>query len=146
MQHYLTTTWWGWPCGSSLLFWRWPTPESVRAAQEGWPVWENNDASFPNHDSPQQQTKPEVAERLAEKVADVRMKNYIAPCGKTKSDIDYFGAIKILSDAGVVLDIRVVWDATRSELNQKNLGSEFYDADRRYNTPIAVIRVLGHRF
>ena len=63
--------------------------------------------------------KLEVAERLAEKVADVRMKNYIAQCGEMKSDIDYFGAIKILSNAGVVLDIKVVWDATQLDLNQK---------------------------
>ena len=46
------------------------------------------------------------------------MKNYISPAGLTISDVDYFPVPKIVIN-GVILDIRVVYDATWSLLNAK---------------------------
>ena len=126
IQHYLKSTWWAWNGGSSLLFWRWPTEESQRSARDGWPVWwEDDSVAFPNHKNAQRSLTNELACQLATKIGDVQMKNYISPVGLTLSDVDYFPVPKIVID-GVIIDIRVVYDATRSLLNAKVWSPNFF--------------------
>ena len=38
LEHYFKGSWWEWQ-GSSLLFWRWPTEESIQTARDGFPIW-----------------------------------------------------------------------------------------------------------
>lgn len=127
IQHYLCATWWKWDAGSGLLFWRFPTDESRLAARDGWPVWwMPSTIPMPSYKKSQAPPKQNVAEQLAEKVSECRMKNYIAPCGENRSDIDYFAVPKVTDDKGNVTDIRVVYNATSCKLNAKVWAPNFW--------------------
>ena len=127
VQHYLTTTWWDWPCGSSLLFWRFPTNESIKAARDGWPVWFHGDEiPRPSHKRAQKVKDKDIAFQLAQKVADNWRKNYVARFGDVHSDVDYFGVSKVTDASGKATDIRVVYNATSSGLNDKVWSLNFW--------------------
>lgn len=112
IHHYLQTTWWTWPKGSALLFWRFGTKESIKAARDGWPVFFLPSVPFPSHKRKQEPMDNDLCIQLAAKVADNRIKNYVTPRGKTLSDVNYFGVTKATNEKGEVIDIRVVYNGT----------------------------------
>ena len=130
LQHYISSTWWQWKLGSALLFWRFPTEESRKAARDGWPVWRIDGVDLPDYKRKQRAMPTDIAQQLAVKIAKVRKNNYITPCGPTLSDVDYFGTIKIrdvLATGKIkVIDIRVVYDATASGLNNAIWAPNFW--------------------
>lgn len=63
--------------------------------------------------------------QLATRIGDVRRKSYISPCGKTKISADYFAVPKVVLD-GVLVDVRVVYNATKSSLNLKAWAPNFW--------------------
>jgi hypothetical protein len=104
-----SSTWWGWPKGSRIFFWRWP-PESRKIARDGFPSWLKDE--FPVYRVPQRFEHVEVTRRqVAEKLLDVFMKGYIAP-GLVKSLTSYFSVPKGEGD------IRMVYDGTKCGLNK----------------------------
>lgn len=102
------TTWFEWPAGSRLLFWRWH-PSYITRARDGVPL--NFVKVKPRSQRPQQAPEsPTVLEQIRAKLAKVRRRNYIAP-GFVRSLIRYFAVPKGESD------IRLVYDGTSSGFN-----------------------------
>jgi hypothetical protein len=101
--------WWEWTAGSRLFFWRWPGNHQA-AARDGYPLYVIED--LPRYKRPQPQEKhPEIRKKVAEKLESVRSKKYIDK-GEVLSLTSYFWVAKGDSD------IRMVYDASRSGLNQ----------------------------
>jgi len=101
--------WWDWGGGSRIFFWRWPSAhrESMR---KGHPVWVKGD--LPKCKRPQPAEKdPSVRDMVRTKLSNVRDKGYIKP-GRVVSLTGYFAVPK------GVADIRMVYDASRSGLNE----------------------------
>ena len=103
------TTWWEWPGGSRLFFWRW-TPEFKLFARDGIPVcW------LPGKQPTSRKPQPPVLDtnvrkRMTTKLAKVRNRGYVAP-GFVKSLIRFFAVPKGMDD------IRMVYDGTASHFN-----------------------------
>lgn len=130
LQHYISTTWWQWKLELALLFWRFLTAESQLAACDGKPVWRIDGVDLPNYKQEQRKMTTNIAQQLAIKIAQVRKNNYIASCGPTLSNVNYFGTIKIhelLATGKIeVIDIRVVYDVTASGLNNTICAPNFW--------------------
>ena len=105
-----------------------PTREGVKGARDGWPVWyiEDDNIPLPTNKRKQRKMDLNVARQLAEKVDDNRFKNYIAPCGETQNDIDYFAVPKAVDEKGNVIDIRVVYNGSSCGLNSKVFAPNFW--------------------
>ncbi|EJK62140.1 hypothetical protein THAOC_17263, partial [Thalassiosira oceanica] len=102
-------TFWTWPIGSTLFYWRWP--ERYQAdARDGQPHFLLGD--FGGYVRPQAAPKPEDREKVLLKLLPVRQRGYIeAGSGKVRSLINYFWV-----DKGET-DIRIVYDGTGCGLN-----------------------------
>jgi hypothetical protein len=102
-------TWWDWPGGSTPFFWRWP-PYALQVIRVGHPPWFSS--SPPSCFKPQRREKDDTVHSLmAAKLRAVQAKGYIDE-GEVQSLTSYF-AVRKGSD-----DIRMVYDATASGLNQ----------------------------
>jgi hypothetical protein len=101
--------WWEWKAGSHLFFWRWPQAHR-EAARDGYPPFVRS--ALPEYKRPQPPER-DVGLRLQvrEKLSSVRSKRYIDK-GEVKSLTSYFGVPKGEQD------IRMVYDASRSKLNE----------------------------
>ena len=108
--HYATmSTWWEWPKGSRLFFWRW-APEFQTFARDGIPVcW--LPGKLPQNKKPQPEVKDKmVKSQMTAKLDKVRQRGYVKE-GHVKSLIRFFAVPKGLSD------IRMVYDGTASGFN-----------------------------
>ena len=105
--------WWSWSCGSRLLFWKWQA-EVTQDARDGAPFWVTG--RLPRNQKPQ---RPPLDKRMAKfpakKINKVRSRGHITP-GFVRSLTNYFPVEKVVED-GEVLDVRMVYDATQSGLN-----------------------------
>jgi len=102
-------SWWDWEQGSRLFFWRWPA-ESRVWARDGHPVYHQAHL-LPNYRTCQPpEHNPEVREQVAKKLSKFRDRGYMER-GAVKSLTPYFTVPK--GDG----DVRVVFDGTRSGLN-----------------------------
>jgi hypothetical protein len=101
--------WWSWPLGSRLFFWRWPPSHRI-AARDGYVPF--IEGELPNDHRPQVgERDPEYRSKVVAKLTDVRNKGYIGK-GRVDSLTSFFWVPK--GDQ----DIRMVYDATRSGLNE----------------------------
>jgi hypothetical protein len=100
---------WDWHRGSTLFFWRWPHRQR-RLARDGHPVWWLAEPPRSMKLQPGERD-PQVREKVQHKLQNVRDKKYIQP-GTVSNVTSYFAVPKGISD------IRLVYDATRSGLNQ----------------------------
>jgi hypothetical protein len=109
IRRALESSFWDWSAGSTIFFWRWPR-ELWRELRDGSPVW------FRRRDLPRfwkgQRWPKEADERdkLHSKVSKVIERGYITH-GHVKSLTSFFAVPKGEGD------IRVVYDASRSGLN-----------------------------
>lgn len=108
LKHCAGADWWEWRHGSSLFFWRWP--ETLRStARDGHPIWIKG--HLPSYKRLQRrEPNAELRGQVRQKLENVRRKGYIEK-GEVKSLTNYFAVPKGKSD------IRMVYDATKSRLN-----------------------------
>jgi hypothetical protein len=108
--------WWEWRGGSRLYFWHWPKPHQEHALR-GHPVFVKGE--LPRYKQPQPKEQDvSIRDKVRDKLNNVRDKGNIKP-GKVRSLTGYFGVPKGLSD------IRMVYDATRSGLNEALWATNF---------------------
>jgi hypothetical protein len=104
----MLASWWAWEAGSVLFFWRWPR-EFRKEARDGTPV--RIMGHLPKYRKPQRMEQDEVLrEKVFSKIAKIRAWGYVRP-GAVVSLTNFFSIPKD------VTDIRMVYDATKSGLN-----------------------------
>ena len=110
-------SWWEWDAGSSLFFWRWPA-EYKKDVRDGLEVCV--EGQLPEYWARQNWPK-DLAEReqLKKKLYKPVFKNYIAR-GFVKSLTSFFAVLKGEDD------IRIVYDATKSLLNESIWAPNFF--------------------
>jgi len=115
---------WDWDGGSALFFWRWPSGV-LRDTRDGTPMWVSGD--LPRYRAAQRAPRdPTQAALLQKKIWKVRARGYIEP-GPVLSLTNVFAVPKVTDpDSGEVLDIRAVYDATKSELNAAVWAPSFW--------------------
>lgn len=109
---------WDWDDGSTVMFWRWPQ-EVQGELRDGIKVWfrEKELPSYWGHQRwPENDTE---RAKLKEKLLKVVRKNYIVP-GHVKSLTGFFAVPKGLND------IRIVYDASKSGLNEAIWSPNFF--------------------
>ena len=107
IRRAVACTAWSWTEGSSLFFWRWG--EFSNVARDGAKI--HVQGELPRYVKPQKAPKKGLNLKLVkEKLSDVRSKGYIAK-GEVKSITSFFDVPKGSND------IRLVYDATKSGLN-----------------------------
>ena len=105
-------SWWDWDAGSALLFWRWP-PDYVEIARVGIaPMFDSEPPT--NRDKQPPYDEDEVRNKVKAKLEKVLAKGYIELV-----DIELVEAMMFMFhvDKGTK-DIRLVYDGTRSGLNE----------------------------
>ena len=113
----LGSTWWDWCLGSTLFFWRWPE-EYRLSARDGAAVYVNG--TLPVYwKEPRWPTDPGQVDKLRGKLKKVCTREYIAD-GFVQSLTGYFSVPKGEDD------IRVVYDATQSGLNDALWAPNFF--------------------
>ena len=100
--------WWEWNDGSRPFFWRWPA-ESRKAIRDGMKMWQLSSPPTSRHPQPQPKDE-DLKAKLRAKLKKVRKRRYIVK-GQVKNTTTYFSVPKGEDD------IRVVYDATSSGLN-----------------------------
>ncbi len=116
----VSSTWWDWSSGSTLLFWRWPKTQQ-REIRDGLKAWVRFD-KLPNYWARQQLPSDQrQREQLIKKVGKVAgdSRDYVSK-GLVKSLTGYFAVPKGLDD------IRVVYDATKCGLNDALWAPNFW--------------------
>ena len=111
------STWWDWPAGSRPFFWRWPK-EYWESSRDGRKNYIRD--KLPINSVPQTPVQVEFRDRVKSKVISVLDKGYIKPNSNVKSLTHFFQVPKTWKDgpsAKVVDEIRMVYDATKSGLN-----------------------------
>lgn len=118
IQRALGGTFWEWNAGSAIFFWRWPKC-LWQELRDGVKVWFRR-RELPNYWGRQQWPDcRENREQLEEKIQKVVNRCYIKP-GYVKSLTSFFAVPKGEGD------IRVVYDATRSGLNEAIWSPNFF--------------------
>jgi hypothetical protein len=102
-------SWWDWDAGSAVFFWRWPQ-EFVIPLRDGMPPM------FLRKPPPTKQKQrpyqdPELREKEAKKLHKARARHYLLEGFKILALINVFSVAKGLAD------IRMVYDGTKSGLN-----------------------------
>ena len=111
------SSWWEWDAGSTLFFWRWPS-EYKKDVRDGLEVCV--EGQLPEYWARQRwPADAKEREQLREKLFKPVSKNYIAR-GFVKSLISLFAVLKGEDD------IRIVYDATKSGLNEAIWAPNFY--------------------
>lgn len=123
------STFWKWN-SSSLIFWRWPK-HYRREARDGSPCYVQGE--LPKYKRTQRWPKrADEVDALKEKILKVQKQRYLVP-GTVKSLINFFAVPKALTD------IRLVYDATKSGLNEALWAPNFWlptvDSVLRYMSP-----------
>ena len=110
-------SWWEWDYGSTLFFWRWPK-EIRTSARDGLPVFIQQ--ALPRYRRKQRLPDKEyMVTRMKEKIAKVTKRKYISK-GVVRSLINCFAVEKGESD------IRLVYDGTKSKLNDAVFAPNFF--------------------
>ena len=116
-------SWFEYPGGSRLLYWRFPT-KYQRQAKDGVPIYFIEDG--PTSMRAQMNMSPEETAVLREKILKVIQKRYlVVPDEKLKSVISYFGVPKGVID-GIIQDWRIVYHAGANGLNDKVWAPSFW--------------------
>ena len=110
-------SWWEWDYGSTLFFWRWPS-EIRAAARDGVPAFIQSE--LPRYRRKQRPPDKEyMLIKMKEKLGKVTKRKYISK-GVVRSLINCF-AVEKGSD-----DIRLVYDGTKSKLNDAVFAPNFF--------------------
>ena len=117
LHQVLSSEWWDWTKGSSLLFWRWDKNTQAIAARDGMEIFVQG--TLPTQMRRPRLPTPEKAKLIGPKVDKVRVRTYILP-GDVENLTDYFDVPK--GDH----DIRVVYNGTESGLNEALWAPGFY--------------------
>lgn len=116
-------SYWDWDAGSALLFWRFH-PEERKNTRDGTKVFIKG--KLPRYRVPQRIPRtPAQAQQLKDKLWRVRERGYITP-GPVVSLTNVFAVPKVVDEAGAVLDVRPVYDATKSGLNEAVWAPSFW--------------------
>ena len=116
-------SWFEYPGGSRLLYWRFPT-KYQKQARDGVPVYFIEEG--PTSMRAQMNMSPEETAVLREKILKVIQKRYlVVPDEKLKSVISYFGVPKGVID-GIIQDWRIVYHAGANGLNDKVWAPSFW--------------------
>ena len=116
-------TWFEYPSGSRLLYWRFPI-KYQRQARDGVPVYFIEEG--PTSMKPQRTVSPEETAVLKEKILKVIRKRYlVVPEDRLRSVISYFGVPKGVID-GIIQDWRIVYHAGANGLNEKVWAPSFW--------------------
>ena len=108
---------WEWHRGSKLFFWRFPEECNWRKdARDGTPFWHISEPPTGLHFQNIPTSTREGELQIRVKVFQLAFRWYIEH-RSPKLLIPRFGVEKVSNEAGQVLDIRTVWDATRNGLN-----------------------------
>ena len=111
------SSWWEWDAGSTLFFWRWPS-EYKKDVRDGLEVCV--EGQLPEFWAKQRwPDKQSERDQLKKKLHKPVSKNYITR-GFVKSLISFFAVLKGESD------IRIVYDATKSGLNESIWAPNFF--------------------
>lgn len=102
-------SWWNWDGGSTMFFWRWASPFQKKV-RDGTPLFIYHHKLPSNTSRQQDHPEPARQEQLKKKVNGLRTKRYLDP-GFVISILNFFGVPK--GEA----DVRMVFDATKCELN-----------------------------
>jgi hypothetical protein len=104
----MATSWWAWEEGSALFFWRWPK-EFRKEVRDGMPV--RISGELPNYRRSQRMEPDELLRaKIFSKIDTIGLRGYVKR-GPVVSLTNVFGVPKD------VTDIRMVYDASRSGLN-----------------------------
>lgn len=104
-----SSSWWLWEGGSTIFYWRWPAVYR-KSARDGTPLFIDH-GRLPRYTEGQRDCKEEnIQSKVRNKVNGLRSKGYISP-GLVKSITLFFHVLKGKDD------IRMVFDATKCELN-----------------------------
>lgn len=117
LRQVLSSDWWEWSMGSSLLFWRWDQDSQFLAARDGMEIFVQG--TLPTQMRPARRPTPEKAAQLGPKIDKVRLRNYIVG-GRVSNLTDFFDVPK--GDE----DIRVVYNGTSSGLNEALWAPGFF--------------------
>ena len=117
-------SYWDWDAGSALLFWRWH-PEIKGDARDGTRIFVQG--KLPRYRKPQQVSHdPGKKALLRDKLWRVRERGYILP-GPVVSLTNVFFVDKYVCPVtGEVKDVRPVYDATKSGLNDAVWSPSFF--------------------
>ena len=111
------SSWWEWDAGSTLFFWRWPA-EYKKDVRDGLEVCV--EGQLPEYWAKQRWPENQSErEQLKKKLHKPVSKNYITR-GFVKSLISFFAVLKGETD------IRIVYDATKSGLNESIWAPNFF--------------------
>ena len=108
-------TYWSWPRGSRLLFWKFPDEWAIDA-RDGVPFCHTEDppAGFlQNTRAPSREAELEMRRKVFFKLV---FRGYVEP-GRVTLVTPRFPVIKVKGADGEQLDIRVVWDCKKNGLN-----------------------------
>ena len=136
-----SSSWWEWENGSSLFFWRWH-PDIREEVRDGLKVHILNPLNLPNFLVPQRLPSDGSTQVISTKVAIPVQKGYIED-GFVKSLSQFFAVPKVkevLNNTEVVTDWRIVYDFTKSGLNDHIWAPNF-----PLPTHEAVLRQMSHK-
>jgi hypothetical protein len=117
LHQVISSEWWEWSSGSSLLFWRWDLQSQLVAARDGMEIFVSG--TLPTLTRPARAPHPDKLPLLGAKIDKVRLRNYIAK-GPVLNLTDFFDVPKGDSD------IRVVYNGTTSGLNEALFAPGFF--------------------
>jgi hypothetical protein len=108
------TTYWSWPRGSRLFFWKFPLEwqEDARVGVRFWHLEQPPTGSLPNPRA--ESREAELATRR--KLFKLRFQWYLEGGRRVDLIVPRFSVVKVVAE-GVVMDIRVVWDESSNGHN-----------------------------
>lgn len=117
LRRVVQGSWWDWDFGSTLFFWRWPR-EIRKSARDGVPIF--IEGTLPSYRKKQIITRDKLKfDSLKKKIQKVIDRKYLAQI-YVKSVINYFDVPKGEND------IRIVYDGTKSKLNDAVWAPNFF--------------------
>jgi hypothetical protein len=126
---WANSTWWTWPRGSTLLFWRWDIHN--RIARDGMLPFISG--TLPNHTRAARRPKQLKVPLYIPKLKSIIERGYVST-GHVCSLADYF-------DVPKADDIRLVYNGTSCGLNEALWAPNFW-----LPTPRSALRVLGYNY
>ena len=114
----MNSDWWDWSCGSTLYFWCW-TDEFQAGARDGIQVFRVDQG--PRYRVPQQSETDATKRALITKKLQKVLNSGYMRLGKVLSLTGYFAV-----DKAKGADIRMVYDGTKSGLNDSIWAPNFY--------------------
>jgi hypothetical protein len=121
LRHAMESSWWAWDAGSSPFFWRWP-PDYQAPLRDGMqPMFKGDPLHTMTHQRPYKDE--DLRKKEKKKIGKTRIHGYLVSIFKVLALINVFSVPKGKND------IRMVYDGTKSGLNDVLFCPWFYDHD-----------------